>query len=207
MTETWHHLHVTEHGFGLLDRGELPMTPGPWTNGLVRPLPSGALVFAGISQGYVRVRAVAAEQAPADADRAAWEDIVDVSVTAPHGELRVDSYEDGPAQTLPLLSPHGSGTYRLRVHARGRDLYYDRLRTEPSEDYLIVSWPAPPAPEMIIRATDRCGQQLRQAASLAVEAPRGDQPSSQQAALDVPAANHQAILGLITQFDAHGDKP
>ncbi|MEV8440790.1 hypothetical protein AB0425_25725 [Actinosynnema sp. NPDC051121] len=207
MTETWHHLHVTDHGFGLLDRGELPMTPGPWSNGLVRPLPSGALVFTGISQGHVRVRAVAAEQAPASTDTSSWEEIVDVSVTAPHGELRVDSYEDGPAQTLPLLSSHGPGTYRLRVHARGRDLYYDRLRNEPSEDYLIVSWPAPPAAETIIRATDRCGLALRQtlAPSSNVAPPTPDEAVRP----DAFAANHQAILGLIAQPEPseRPDKP
>ncbi|WP_158854164.1 hypothetical protein [Saccharothrix deserti] len=129
MTEPWHQLHVIEHGFGLLDRGELPTTAGAWSNGVIRALPSGALVYTGISQGYIRVRAVAAEQDPSAVDPGPWDEIVDINVTAPHGELRVDSYEDGPpTTTLPSLTPAGPGTYRLRIHVRGRDQYYDQVR-------------------------------------------------------------------------------
>jgi hypothetical protein len=120
-------------------------------------------------------------------------------VHSPHGELRIHCLEYGPLDQpppLPLLSPHGPGSYRLRAHARGRDLRYDAVQNDPTEDYLLTIWPVDPAPHLIIRATDRCGYGLRLAN---LTTPKGPAPSStpeQLAEQQKPAPRTQAILGL-----------
>ncbi|WP_433261603.1 hypothetical protein ACQPZF_27280 [Actinosynnema sp. CS-041913] len=183
------------------------MTPGAWSNGLIRPLPFGALVFTGISHGRVRVCAAVTDREPPDVEPGPWEEIVDVSVTAPYGQLRVDSYDKGPPAELPSLSPGGAGTYRLRVHAQGRDLHYDQVHSDPGEAYLIIGWPSPPAPERILRSTDRCGRSLRQTQPPSLPEPSADPvPAHAQDEMRTRARNHDALLGLIAQYKS-GEQP
>lgn len=165
-------VRVSEHGFGLFDRGEVPMVPGEFTNGLVRPLPVGALVFTGICVGTVLVAARSSAERPDCSGIADWDDVVEVSVRSEHGQLRVDSYEDGPIPGLPSLSPRGPGWYRVRAHVRNRDEHYDAVNHDGVENYLMVSWPEElPAAEVVLRATDSCGRQLRLAGAYADAAP------------------------------------
>lgn len=65
------------------------------------------------------------------------------------------------APDLPLLTPQGPGTYRVRVHARGRDIAPDGVAYEPVEDYLLIVWPTEPQPEDVHKQTDRYGAELR----------------------------------------------
>ncbi|MFD0336359.1 hypothetical protein ACFQZ0_30225 [Streptomyces erythrogriseus] len=93
-----------------------------------------------------------------DAD--AWDEIIDHSVETATGALRVTSVmTDAP--DLPLLTPQGPGTYRVRVHARGRDIVPDGVADDPAEDYLLIVWPAEPQPDEIHKQTDRYGAELR----------------------------------------------
>ena len=55
---------------------------------------------------------------------------------------------DGP-ENVPVLSPEGLGHYRIRIHARGRDTAVDMTTDEPVEHYLVQSWSAPPAAEVL----------------------------------------------------------
>lgn len=54
-------------------------------------------------------------------------------------------------EELPVLSVNGSGNYRLRVHARGRDTTIDLAPAEITEWYLIQAWPAPPQDVVVLR--------------------------------------------------------
>lgn len=161
---TWVNVHVSEHGFGLFDRYEIPIATADWATGLIVEMAVGAMIYTGINRGNVRVAADVRDTAPPDIDAGPWDDIVEASVRSCHGDLRVQCLEyaalDQPPP-LPLLSPAGQGIYRLRAHVRGRDLYYDAVRNEPAEDYLLTIWPANPAPALIIRAIDRCGYGVR----------------------------------------------
>lgn len=190
-------VYVTYHWFGVTDQGELPVETGNWANGLVRAMSVGATIYTGIDTGNVRVTAVTREDAPADIDPGPWDEIVETSIFSAHGQLRVDSPQTGLVDTLPPLSPHGPGSYRLRVHVRGRDTNTDGVQEEPTEDYLVIIWPAPQAPELIIRLTDRCGYGLRLAASSAT-----DQAATRPAELLVQERRrselHQAILDGMT---------
>jgi hypothetical protein len=54
----------------------------------------------------------------------------------------------------------GAGWYRVRAHARGRDLRYDLVVEEPVEDYLLVAWPEDPAESETVQVTSERGRQL-----------------------------------------------
>jgi hypothetical protein len=155
-------LFVHDNVFGLLEDADWDEDDDNTANGLVSPVRRGAYVYTGIHTGYVRVTAVALEGPPGDPDTEAWEEVVDVSVKARRGRLRVRSFED-EAPALPLLTPGGRGWYRCRVHARGRDLLTDGTADTPVEDYLIQVWGDEALdPQVVHRATDKYGESLRE---------------------------------------------
>lgn len=49
----------------------------------------------------------------------------------------------GNAPDLPVLTPAGPGLYRVRAHARGRDIVYDGCESRSQEVYLFQIWSAP----------------------------------------------------------------
>lgn len=161
---------VDWHQFGLAEPGLLrSLSPGGLTNGLITAAPEGgAIVHTGIATGDVAVSVELRDEAapPGVPSWREWEEIAEITVQAPTGQLRVWALmADAPG--LPLLTTHGAGPYRVRVHARGRDIAYDlALIDEIVEDYLIQVWPAPPAPELIHKQTDKCGAGLRRSAAL-----------------------------------------
>ncbi|MEU6803945.1 hypothetical protein [Streptomyces neyagawaensis] len=95
-----------------------------------------------------------AEPAPDDGD---WQDIVEISAHAASGELMVRGMMDDLTEELPVLSFDGPGTYRLRVHARGRytptDPTPDQVVDEATEWYLVQVWPAPAHDVAVLRPT------------------------------------------------------
>lgn len=156
---------TVENGcFHLADRETVqPLLYDTGTNGLIGVLGEGAAcVCTGTLTGYVRVTVLAAQESPS-IDMSAWDDIVEVSFAAPSGRCRPTSPE---AARLPNLALAGAGTYRLRVHTRGRDAG-KRAETvddvdEIAEEYLIIIWPdAGERPETIIQAKDAFGAYLR----------------------------------------------
>lgn len=148
---------------GLLDRGEIPAQSADWSNGFVAPMSEGALIVTGINTGLVRVTIQGPHRSTPDQPEDDWEEIVEVSVHAPAGKLAVDSPLSGTlADDSAILSPAGPAWYRVRVHARGRALHPDRVSMEePVEDYLIITWPAPPAETTILRTSDAIERSLR----------------------------------------------
>lgn len=121
-------------------------------NGLV-----GAADRSGVYLHFARqfggspVRCELLDAAPGAPD-AQWEDVVEVSVQVPDGATpRWSSWagEEEGALAIP------SGTYRLRVSARGRDAGHDMGvdHDDPLDRYLLELWPAPMAPDAILRVT------------------------------------------------------
>lgn len=185
-------VRVSEHGFGLFDRGEVPIAPGEFSNGLLRSLPVGALLYTGISVGSVRLAAEISDTKPDYSEIADWDDVVEVSVRSEYGQLCVDSYEDGPVAGLPILSSQGSGWYRVRAHARNRDQNYDSVNHDGAETYLLMSWPEESeASDVVLRATDSCGRQLRLAA---VHTPEDSLRMTSAAGDEERERAHQALL-------------
>ncbi|GAA2102822.1 hypothetical protein [Actinomadura alba] len=160
---------VSWHQFVLAEVGHYPSAPvGDPCNGLITPSPPcGAVIYTGIADGNVAVEVQVHQQEPPPGvpPLEEWEDIAEVTVQAPTGQLMVCALmDDGPS--LPPVTASGAGAYRVRVHARGRDIAYDAaLLDEIVEDYLIQVWPAPSASEVIHKQTDACGAGLRRSAA------------------------------------------
>lgn len=154
-------VHAEYHSFLLSDVGAFDYIPPADTNGLVVTAPGIAFIYTGIHTGNVTIQGEVYSQAPA-LDLDSWEEVVEVSLEATT-EGRVIACglgSDGPEE-LPVFSPQGPGHYRIRVHARGRDTAVDMTPLEPVEDYLIQSWPAPPAPDVAHKHTDAYGAERR----------------------------------------------
>ncbi|MFJ4836343.1 hypothetical protein ACIP79_41600 [Streptomyces sp. NPDC088747] len=151
---TAHHVYVPEGSFGVLDAGEIPVETADWSNGLAVPMSHGVLVVTGIHTGTIRVAAVSVTGPPPGPADDIWEEIVEASVHAPAGRLQVESLEQGRVEGLAPLSPAGPGWYRLRVHARGRNILRDKVSIEPVEDYLLLAWPALQADTDVVRTSD-----------------------------------------------------
>jgi hypothetical protein len=155
-------VHAEYHTFLLSDVGAFRCEPPADTNGLVAIAPGIAFVRTGIHTGKVRIRGEVHREAPA-LDLDSWEEVVEVSLEATtEGRVIASGLgSDGP-RDVPVLTPEGLGHYRIRVHARGRDIAVDMTADEPFEHYLVQSWPAPPTPEVVYKHTDAYGATRRQ---------------------------------------------
>ncbi|WP_091550383.1 hypothetical protein [Micromonospora pattaloongensis] len=152
---------VQRHTFLLADEAVCgPRIPLDRSNGLIDTQPGLAVIFTGILGGNVRLAVQARPAAPA-VDTAEWDEVVDVTLDAPTGAVRVRAVDSDDPDGLPVLTPAGPGPYRVRVHARGRDTAVDEVQPQPVEDYLIAMWPEAPAPVTVHKQTDGYGALLR----------------------------------------------
>jgi len=120
---------------------------------------TSARVSTGIASGPVRVTCRALDEAPLVLEDG-WEDVMELSLeTTPDWALSAAGNWGGDEELVDRIDVHGPGTYRLRVHARGRDINYDGAVEEPVEDYLVLGWPAPAAPTRVLKATSKVGRQ------------------------------------------------
>ncbi|MFJ1975305.1 hypothetical protein ACIO93_42560 [Streptomyces sp. NPDC087903] len=116
-------------------------------------------VMTAVHTGDVRVTVEPHPQRPDIAP--GWEEIAEISCDSPSGELLVTPVMDDPAD-LPSLASQGPGSYRLRIHARGRDTAVDPTGADDvMEFYLIQSWPAAQQDALLVKATDSYGAQER----------------------------------------------
>jgi hypothetical protein len=145
------------------DREFVLIDPGG-ASGLVGVAPGRAVVITGTQFGNVAIGVQAGESDPG-LDTGPWDEVVEVSVVSgPGGQgLCVSSGGDGPEE-FGQMTPPGAGSYRVRVHARGRDTgaALDVVEDEPVEEHLVQIWPAAAAPEVIHKAADEVGAGLRE---------------------------------------------
>jgi hypothetical protein len=153
---------VTYHQLMLIDsRVAGPEPPYSWhENGLIVVQSGVSVINTGIHTGNVHV-SVSLHDQPPPVDVEEWEEVVEVSLSSQLGEVRVCGMGGGLPEGLPVLTYDGSGDYRIRVHAKGRDTAVDMSTMDPVEDYLISVWKAPRAPQTVHRATDQYGATLR----------------------------------------------
>lgn len=81
----------------------------------------------------------------------AWEEVVEASFVTDVTDHVLWSFQE-----VVALPPLPSGAYRARLSATGYDDAYDgtRVRGGPVVDrYLLELWPAPPAPDAVLRCT------------------------------------------------------
>lgn len=150
---------VDYHQFFIADGGEQPEVLQRSTNGLADPLEYAVDVQTGVAAGVVAV-AVQFHPMPPALQAEPWDEVVEVSVETPTGELRLTALMRDIDPDPPALTPR-PGWYRVRVHARGRDINIDGVAFEPSEEYLIQLWPAAESPESIHKQTDEFGALVR----------------------------------------------
>ncbi|MFE1444413.1 hypothetical protein [Streptomyces sp. NPDC058739] len=127
---------------------------GASRTGLVCATAGAVQVITGIHTGDVHVTVEPHSQPPEPAP--GWEEIAEISCHSPSGDILVTHYMDDPAD-LPSLASQGPGSYRLRVHARGRDLATGQTVDEAVESYLIQSWPAGHHDALVVKASDAYG--------------------------------------------------
>jgi hypothetical protein len=119
---------------------------GGQVNGLMGAAEPGALVFTtGLHSGEVPLLIEEYAAAP-EAVGDEWGEVVEASFTPSEPEVLVIDELGGVAIEL------GPGTYRVRYCAIGFD-NEDRVVDEPPERYLMQFWPAPAAPDRIVRQT------------------------------------------------------
>ncbi|MDI9979430.1 hypothetical protein [Rhodococcus sp. IEGM 1307] len=99
-----------------------------------------------------------------DQFRARWEDIAEMSFTASTDDLVLTSLLDGPPMGgLDSVTPHGPGSYRVRVAAIGRTEYWDSVappEKQPAVQLLVQLWPSKSADAILYQYKDRFTGQL-----------------------------------------------
>ncbi|PYI69758.1 hypothetical protein CVV68_01215 [Arthrobacter livingstonensis] len=123
------------------DEEALRLLQGQVTGQIPPPFESDQLlVRTGIYMGPVRVTTEVLETRP-ELVEADWEDIEEYSLRLETGTISLTGFRDEPFLIGRIAA--GPVDYRVRIHAKGRDINYDLAVDEPCEDYLIVLWPEP----------------------------------------------------------------
>ncbi|QUF03267.1 hypothetical protein KCV87_28215 [Actinosynnema pretiosum subsp. pretiosum] len=154
---------ITRHRFTLAEH-PLPDAADPdfSANGLVTEIDGGIAIRTGVAGGRVRLdfRAVRAPAAPSFH----LDETVEISWTAPRGGATVNGEPLPDPMNPPAWqasyaprtteTPPWPGDYRALVEASSRD-------GDETERYSITVWPAPRAPQVVHKRTDRLGHRLR----------------------------------------------
>ncbi|MEU8894174.1 hypothetical protein [Streptomyces sp. NPDC048442] len=115
-------------------------------DGVLAVADDAALILTGLHTGNVHVTVQTEATDPGTAP-GNWEHVAEATLTSTTGTLVVRGYEDGPLDDLPSLTPHGPGTYRLRLHHHGRAHAHALDTAGPDEDsgehHLLQTWPTP----------------------------------------------------------------
>ena len=149
----------------MLPAGELnPDNVYTADNGLVEVTDTTAVIGTGTDMGPIHLGAQVVDSAPPEESAAwqsaGWESVTEVSLVSPDGRfasVSLAATEEGPL-TVHVGAP---GSYRLRIHAKGRDEgWRQEMPEEPVETHLIIFWPAPAAPVRMLRGADEVGQTM-----------------------------------------------
>ncbi|MET9263849.1 hypothetical protein [Amycolatopsis sp. NPDC004079] len=146
---------VTDYG------ADVPRLGPAYANGLVGVDSGGAAVLTGTTTCKVTVTLHVLDAEPGSVELDGWDEVSEVSVDSEEGYLLVQNVMVGPPQELDALAYVGPGAYRVRVHARGRDIAPHPHAEAPDEHYLISVRPAPEKPATVHKQTDRFGHEAR----------------------------------------------
>ncbi|WP_407560031.1 hypothetical protein [Streptomyces sp. 184] len=152
-------LHVSYMQFYVDSRREFE--DEPWDpragqrNGLCgAAVPGHLFLTTGLHTGRVGLTVEVHEEAPPVAE--CWEEVVEVSFRPASPRTSVVPWGDGELCAAELAETD----HRVRYCARGMDVEWDAESAvldggPPVDHYLLQFWPAPPAPERIVRQTSR----------------------------------------------------
>jgi hypothetical protein len=161
---TW--TYIDYHQFFLMEPDQQDYVPEE-AGRLISTTGESVIVHTGIAVGNVAVHIEIHDQEP-PLDEVDWEEVAEGSMQVEEGALMVRCLGADPPD-LPVLTPAGPGLYRVRAHARGRDIAYDGSVSRSQEVYLFQIWPALYLPLHVLKQTDLCGKGLRKPAPPAEE--------------------------------------
>ena len=125
-------------------------------NGLLQAGTPGLLyLVTGLHTGDVHFTVEVHDAEPPPADDA-WEEVVEASLRPLTSEVTLSQWAGEESWPLPLETID----YRVRYSARGMDEGHDLDTPDEDEEvgpdsYLLQFWPAPPAPDRILRQTSQ----------------------------------------------------
>jgi hypothetical protein len=134
------------------DTGEMDSCFRGQSNGLLGAAQTGMLfLITGLHTGHVKFEVeIAADEPRVDE---AWEECVEASFTPTDQDVRLINWDRELVCELPLRTH----SYRVRYEGRGMDAGREAdtvLQGEdPVDSYRLSFWPAPPAPDMVVRQT------------------------------------------------------
>jgi hypothetical protein len=143
------------------------------------PVPDAtATGLVGLADGLVMVLTgtqfgtIACSVQPGDTDPgldgAQWDEVIEFSLAVSPGSpgLGISAMDGGPDE-LAVLTAAGPGSYRLRLHVRGRDAGagLDVVTGAPVEEHLLQVWPAAVSGTIIRKASDAFGRAIRDTAA------------------------------------------
>ncbi|GGK42616.1 hypothetical protein GCM10011591_12800 [Nocardia camponoti] len=199
-------VRAIDHQFALTET-EFLATADFSENGLVAVVPGGIAVRTGRPDGIVSVRVVVFDKPPVDIESVHWDEVVEVSWTADRGLASVIGAIPSPGHggfgSMDEQTPPWAGTYRVRVHATGRDDAHGQ------ESYQLTVWQAPLAETQVHKRTDRLGHLLRgEAEPVPVANPEDAYRWVEQSAISEAATiTLVAISDLDTVLRAFGADP
>ena len=134
---------VSHHQFFLLDEDVFPEDGGrlTWPNGLATAAPGLVAIYTGIHLGPVHL-VLERHGNPPEPEWESWGDVVEIAVDVPGGALQAGALMDDVPESLAEPVTEHPGTYRARIHARGRDNAVDLATSDPVEHYLVQLWPS-----------------------------------------------------------------
>ncbi|MDR6865029.1 hypothetical protein [Phycicoccus sp. 3266] len=205
--ETWSfELHV-HYGFVDLQSGgqapaDLVTARGGQANGLCGARYPGTLAMVtGLHTGTVPFTVAVGAQPPPLAED--WEDVVEVSFEALGPDCLLTTFDDAHRIALPEAT-----TYRARYSASAMDAAREqdtRMQDEPVIDrYLLELWPAPAAPDAVVRETSSVASYWHRIARTSAPPPPQPTPEElaaaaarEQAERDARLAEHQRQQELV----------
>ncbi|WP_427174793.1 hypothetical protein [Arthrobacter sp. 92] len=117
------------------------------------------LVFAGIYTGPIRLTIGVLDHEP-DTIAPGWEDVLEVSLAIPEGNVYFNQPTGADTHEVGSISAADAGSYRVRLHASGRDSDYDLVVETSAERHLVQFWKAPPANTIVLANASSAGKSL-----------------------------------------------
>jgi hypothetical protein len=150
-------VEVQDHFYWICESGTFPTTvdlTGSGT-GLINVQDGTAAVITGTGMGPVDVRTESLHNRPEEL-ASGWDEVAEASLASSGQPLVIVNFDGFICATLPVDGP---GSYRLRVHARGRDAANEHVTSlvEPLEEHLLQLWPAPEQETQLLETRDQFG--------------------------------------------------
>jgi hypothetical protein len=176
---------------------DLTSARGGQANGLCGAARPGVLAMTtGLHTGSMPVRVEALDGAPPSVGD--WEEVVEVPLTAGTTQYFLSAFDSGADVTLPA-----PGSYRVRWSASGMQEASDgsriRMDDDPALDrYLLQLWPAPPAPDAVLRQTSEIAAYWH---GVARDTPPPPPPPTAAELAEAAAAEQAELLAQQQQFE------